>query len=111
MGEVLKTPDGYVTVFNKYDLIDTVRSYISDDFADFIDNNFRDYDSEEELNKMYFESDYGNLEMSLDQMHTVMEDVCVICEKIEELLSEKRLNKEKLAKFVQEIYNNCMEVM
>ena len=111
MSEVLKTPDGYVTVLSKYDLIDTVRSYISDDVADFIDNNFRDYDSEEELNKMYFESDYGNLEMSLDQMHFVLEDVVSGCVMIKNLLSEKRMDKEKLAKIVQEIYNNCMEVM
>ena len=111
MADILKTPDGYVTVFNKHDLTDTVRSYISDDFADYIDNNFRDYDSEEELDKMYFESDYYNLEMSLDQMHCVLEDIVTSCNTIKGLLSEKRLNKEKLAKIVQEMYNNCMEVM
>ena len=111
MGDVLKTADGTVTILSKYDLIDLIRSHISDDVADYVDKHFREDDKEEELNKMYFNSDYNAMEASCDEYTHALSEVMLICDEVQNLLDEKRINRKLIKDKVRFISNAASEVL
>lgn len=111
MGDVLKTADGTVTILSKYDLIDLIRSHISDDVADYVDKHFREDDNEEELNKMYLNSDYHAMEASCDEYTHALSEVMLICGEVKNLLEEKRLNRKLITDKIKFIENAASEVL
>lgn len=110
MADVLKTPKGCVTILSKYDLIDTVRSYMGDEVADYIEKNFKNSDDEAELNERYFQSDYNELEMSCDEYLSALNEVQMIAEETCVLLNEKRMDRKKISEKVQAIINTVSGV-
>ena len=111
MGEVLQTPSGSVIIMTKYDLIEVVRSYCGDNIADYIEQNFKDYDTEEELNEKYFQSDYHSMEESCDEYTATLSEITFICKDIQCMLANKRIDKNKISEKVRIIENTALEVL
>ena len=111
MSEVLQTPNGSVTILSKYDLIEVVRSYISDDVANYIEKNFKDYDTEEELNEKYFQSDYDSIVESCDTYTSTLSEITFMCKDLQCMLEQKRLDRNKLQEKVRMIENTALEVL
>ena len=111
MGDVLQTPSGCVTIMTKYDLIDLIRSYISDDVANYVERNFKDYDTEEELNERYFNSDYNAMESSCDEYTATLSEITFMCKDIQNMLEQKRIDKNKIAEKIRMIENTALEVL
>ena len=111
MADVLKTPDGIITVFEKVDVVDVIRRYVSDDVADYVEREMRYYDEQENLDKMYFESDYRSLEMSCDEYTSTLNDINDKTEELFRLIDVKRLDKKKLFDAVMDIQKKCLELL
>lgn len=111
MGEVLQTPSGSVTIMTKYDLIEVVRSYCGDNIADYIEQNFKEYDTEEELNEKRFKSDFNAIEMSCDEYTETLSEITFICKELQNMLEEKRLDRKKITDKVRAIENTALEVL
>lgn len=111
MGEVLQTPSGSVIIMTKYDLIEVVRSYCGDNIADYIEQNFKDYDTEEELNEKYFQSDYHSMEVSCDEYTETLSEITFMCKDIQNMLEQKRIDKNKIAEKIRMIENTALEVL
>ena len=111
MGEVLQTPSGCVTILSKYDLIEVVRSYCGNNIADYIEQNFKEYDTEEELNEKYFQSDYHSMEVSCDEYTETLSEITCICKELQNMLEEKRLDRKKITDKVRAIENTALEVL
>lgn len=111
MGEVLQTPSGSVIIMTKYDLIEVVRSYCGDNIADYIEQNFKEYDTEEELNEKYFQSDYHSMEVSCDEYTSTLSEITFICKELQNMLEEKRLDRKKITDKVRAIENTALEVL
>lgn len=111
MADVLKTPDGIITVFEKVDVVDVIRRYVSDDVADYVEREMRYYDEQENLDKMYFESDYRSLEMSCDEYTSTLNDINDKTEELFRLIDAKRLDKKKLFDAVMQIQKKCLELL
>lgn len=111
MGDVLQTKDGTVTILSKYDLIDLIRSHISDDVADYVDKHFRMDDDEQALNELYFNSDYKSMEESCDEYTHALSEVMLICGEVKNLLEEKRLNRKLITDKIKFIENAASEVL
>lgn len=111
MADVLKTPDGIITVFEKVDVVDVIRRYVSDDVADYVEREMRYYDEQENLDKMYFESDYRSMEASCDEYTAALNDINDETEVLFQLIDAKRLDKKKLFDAVMQIQKKCLELL
>jgi hypothetical protein len=111
MADVLKTPDGVITVFEKVDVVDVIRRYVSDDVADYVEREMKYYDEQENLDKLYFESDYKSMEASCDEYTAALNDINDETEVLFQLIDAKRLDKKKLFDAVMQIQKKCLELL
>lgn len=110
MGSVIDTPDGSVTITNRYDVVDIVRHHIGDEVATYIEQNMVAYDKEKERTEMEFNSDYLSIQGTNEEYHDcIVEAESALGEIINELSEGGRMNKVKLLQKLKDIQWNLNE--
>jgi len=112
MGEVLKTPEGYVSVMSKQDVADIIEKYVSEDVAKYCLTRMLEYDKEVERGKMEFNSDFECLEFQNEEYHdTILEAHNSVEQLITKMESKSRWNKDKVISALIGIKDNLWNMV
>lgn len=112
MGEVLKTPDGYVSVISKADVADIIEKYVSEDVAKYCLTRMLEYDKEVERGKMEFNSDFECLEFQNEEYHdTILEAHNSVEQLITKMESKSRWDKDKVISTLIGIKDNLWNMV
>ena len=106
------TPNGRQTLFNDKDSIDLIRTYISDEFADYISDKIVEFDEVEWRNAQEWASDYRAMEMENEEWYNEVYDIKSELERISyEADQQPGLSKKKILERVDKLWTHLNRLL
>jgi len=111
--DTVMTPDGIVTIWDsERDISELCRKYISDDVAIYIGSLIRDCDTEAEMARLQFQSDYNVMERELEGWYNEVFEIKSQLEQISyEADKQPGLSKRKVLNKLDEIIDHLQTIM
>lgn len=111
--ETISTPDGVVTIWDsEKDVSELCRKYISDEMATYVGDLIRDCDTEAEMARLQFDSDYRVMEMELEGWHNEIFEIKSQLEQISyEADKQPGLSKRKILNRLDEIIDHLQTIL
>lgn len=105
----VNTPDGRQTIFNDRDAIDIARTYISDDYAEYIGDKIVEFDEAEWRNAQEWTSDYRAMEMENEEYRTYLDEVNSRLQQIS--YDMDKMTKAKVQEEIDKVWKYIAEIL
>jgi hypothetical protein len=105
------TPNGRQTLFNDKDSIDLIRTYISDEFADYISDKIVEFDEVEWRNAQEWASDYQAMEMENEEWRDELYEINSQLQQLSVKAEEPGFSKKKLIAEIDKIWLHIQAVL
>ena len=105
------TPDGTQTILNNKDAVDIARIYISDDFAEYIDNKIVEFDEVEWRNAQEWASDYNAMEMEVEEYRDELWELKSQLEQLSVKADEPGFSKKKVVAEIDKMWQRLQKIL
>lgn len=111
--DTVMTPDGIVTIWDsERDISELCRKYISDDVATYIGSLIRDCDTETEMARLQFQSDYRAMEMENEACRNELWEIKSQLEQLTyEADKQPGLSKRKVLNKLDDIIDHLQKIL
>ena len=107
----VSTPDGRQTIFNHKDAIDIARTYISDDYAEYIGDKIVEFDEVEWRNAQEWASDYMVMEQENEYYRDELWEINSQLQQLSVQADEPGFSKKKVVAKIDEIWQHLQKIL
>ena len=110
--DTVMTPDGIVTIWDsERDISELCRKYISDDVATYIGSLIRDCDTETEMARLQFQSDYRAIEMENEMYRNELDEINSQLQQLSCKADEPGFSKKKVIAEIDKIWQHLQKIL
>ena len=108
----IMTPDGPIYIWDtQTDFTELVRKYISDDAANYIDAVIADIDSENEYQRLCYESDFKAIEQENEYYRNELDELNSQLQQLSVKADEPGMSKKKIVAEIDKMWSHLQKIL
>ena len=100
----IQTPNGLEGIMNDRDAVDLIRTYISDDLAEYVADRIVEFDEVEWRNAQEWASDYRAMEMENEEWRNILDEANSMLQQISYKAEEPGYSKKKMIAEIDKVW-------
>ena len=105
------TPIGNIVIFDNRDIVETIRNFVSDDMADYVERKLVEFDEVEWRNAQKWASDYRAMEMENEEYRDALFEVSSLLQEISVKADKPGFSKKKVIEMIDEVWSNINRML